>query len=116
MLEELYFTMGLATIIFLWLRNRFRKPDDVDMQPLSPMSVCSEPEVDEKYMEKQLLRTAPLESPNWDSLLESENPSLSPVSEHPFPFTVHKSPSWSSGVEELHDGSGNMDLLAEPSG
>ena len=114
MLEELYFTMGLATIIFLWLRNRFRKPDDVDMQLLSPMSVCSD-EIDEKN-EKQLLRTAPLESPNWDSLL-AEKPRLSrlsPVSEHP--FTVHKSPSWSSLVEELHEGSGDIDLLAEPSG
>ena len=118
MIEELYVVMGLATILFVWLRNRFtERPKDpllmdldpttpMELDPLTPMEIC---EVDEKYVDKRILKTAPLESPNWDSLIESK-PKLSSICETKQPFTIKKSSSWSSLVEDLEERSVCSDL------
>ena len=111
MIEELYVVMGLATILFVWLRNRFKRPkvpmelEPKELAPLSPMSVCSE--IDENHVDKRILKTTPLESPNWDSLIEK--PILNTISETT-PFTIKKSASWSSLVENLEERSVGSDL------
>lgn len=112
MIEELYVVMGLATILFVWLRNRFKRPkvpmelEPKELAPLSPMSVCSE--INETHVDKRILKTTPLESPNWDSLIEKQPPS--PSTSETNPFTIKKSASWSSLVENLEERSEDSDL------
>ena len=108
MIEELYFAMGVATILYLWVRNRFWKapeplelsPDLMEIEPLtppSPMQIC-------ETEEKQNAEIRPLESPNWDSLLDEPLQSISET------FTIKKSPSWGSLVEEVVETGALSDL------
>ena len=107
MIEELYFAMGLATILYIWVRNRFWKAPEplehtelMDVEPLTPpipMEIC-------ETEEKQNAEIRPLESPNWDSLLDEPLQSISET------FTIKKSPSWCSLVEEVVETGALSDL------